>query len=132
MSGNWATGMRESASKPASEMTMAMTIAMRGRSMKCAEIMRYLPAGVGEAGAGAATDIWPHPLNSLHHDLLARLQPLGHARDLGCRLSQFHPALLGDVLVVDDEHVVALLVGQDRGPRNSQHLERLDGLEARR
>ncbi len=43
MSGNCATGMRSSASTPASVMTIAMTIASRGRSTKTAEIMARLP-----------------------------------------------------------------------------------------
>ena len=45
MSGNWATGMALSAISPASVMTIEMTIASRGRSMKVAEIIsRHLRA----------------------------------------------------------------------------------------
>ena len=42
MSGNCATGMRSIASAPAIVMTIAMTIASRGRAMKTAEIIGWL------------------------------------------------------------------------------------------
>ena len=45
MSGNCATGMRVSASAPAIEMMIAMTMARRGRSTKTEEIMK----GSGDA-----------------------------------------------------------------------------------
>ena len=68
MSGNCATGMRLSEISPASVMTMAMTTASRGRSIKTAEIMAYLPAGAaaplpaapgGGAPAGAGLTTTP-------------------------------------------------------------------------
>src|SRR5580704_16122184 len=46
MSGNWATGMRVSASAPTIVMTIAMTAASRGRSTKIAEIIGSPPAPV--------------------------------------------------------------------------------------
>src|ERR1700730_18488736 len=44
MSGNWATGMRVSATAPTIVMTIAMTAASRGRSTKIAEIIGSPPA----------------------------------------------------------------------------------------
>ena len=44
-------------------------------------------------------------------------------------MSQFHAALFGHVLIIDHEHIIALLVGKDRGARNCQHLERFDSLK---
>ena len=57
MSGSCATGMRSIDSAPASVMTIAMTIASRGRRMKTAEIIGYgWPAsGGGLAGPGVTT-----------------------------------------------------------------------------
>jgi hypothetical protein len=43
MSGSCARGIRVSAISPASVMTMAMTIASRGRLMKIAEIIQSSP-----------------------------------------------------------------------------------------
>ena len=53
MSGNCATGMRVSASNPASVVTMAMTIASRGLLMNTDDSMRQPRPGGGDAGAGA-------------------------------------------------------------------------------
>src|SRR6185312_6470341 len=67
MSGNCATGMRVSAMAPAMVMTMAMTMARRGRRIKTAEIIARRPPqprgaeGVAAGGAlcvsGAAPEI---------------------------------------------------------------------------
>ena len=64
MSGSWETGMRSIASAPASAVTIAMTIAKRGRSTKMAENTRLQPragvvCGAGGAAAGPGFTGWP-------------------------------------------------------------------------
>ena len=63
MSGNCATGMRVSAIAPAIVITMAMTMASRGRLMKVAEIIPASPqpcgAAFGTLSAGPGATAWP-------------------------------------------------------------------------
>ena len=65
MSGNCATGMTDSAMRPAIEMTMEMTKASRGRRMNTAEIMAMLLSP-----AEAAADLLLRPAE--HAVALAR------------------------------------------------------------
>src|SRR6266851_3379564 len=144
MSGNCATGMRVSAIAPAMVMTMAMTMARRGRVMKTPEIMaRSSSAGArrrrGRAAGGRA---WragcrrldaggagrdrlsrAHALDALDDDALAFAEPAGHRRQRRRRLAELDAALLRLVVAVDDVDVVAHLVGEYRGARHRQRLE---------
>src|SRR5580658_9063925 len=73
MSGSCATGMRSIDSTPASVMTIAMTIASRGRRIKTAEIIGSR-LGVGQRRAGRPRrhhQTGPHPLDAVQHDHLA-------------------------------------------------------------
>ena len=98
MSGNCATGMRVIASRPASVITIAMTIARRGRSTKTDEIIGR-PAG-GERAGDVARSCRPrrrggvaagpgettgrlHALQSLDDDQLPLLQPAQIAAEVG-------------------------------------------------
>ncbi len=115
MSGNCATGMRSIDSTPASVMTMAMTIASRGRSTKTPEITRVRPrrcrpssslrrpraeAGHRRGWAGADQGAGAHALQALDDHPLALLQPGGHRGDGGRGLAERDAALLHLVLGV--------------------------------
>src|ERR1700722_16699120 len=76
MSGNCATGMRNSDRTPASVIRIAMTIARRGRSTKTAEIIRLLSRRLGcgwwwRGRARRDLDSRPDSLNAVHHDHIA-------------------------------------------------------------
>ena len=117
MSGNCATGMAVIAMMPAKVMTMEMTKARRGRSMKMAENMEAQFPG---AALAATTWSGPHLLHALDDDQLAFLEAerrprrralLGPGRDA--------PQL--DLLrVVDQQDVAAGLVELERGLRDHQ------------
>src|ERR1700733_3644078 len=137
MSGNCATGMRSSESTPASVITMAMTIASRGRSTKTAEIMplwtrRFRCGRRRRGGTGVYLDAWPHALDALEHDRFAFLEASHDDRGGRGRLAELDAALLDVVLAVDDIDVVALLIGQYRGTRDRQRFHRLSAFDQRR
>ena len=76
MSGYCATGIASSEIRPAIAVTIAMTIASRGRSTKTAEIIAQRRSRVG-AGTGDGEDRRPgrNALHALHDHLLAAVEP---------------------------------------------------------
>src|SRR5271166_2921605 len=129
ISGSCATGIRVSAKRPPSAMTIAMTIARRGRSMKTDEIMASAPARDGGDGRGRHRRVRSRPLDSLYDDLLSLLQAVDNAGLFRSQFAEAHTALAGDILIIDHIHVAALLIGEDRGARHCDHLLRLDGFQ---
>src|SRR6185295_7440046 len=101
--------MANSDSSPAMVVTMAMTIASRGRSTKMDDSIGSTPvADLGHV-RGAHRRAGAQALQALDDDQIARLQPAvdGNVRpDLACRLDPPDRRLA----VLDDEHVGALLV----------------------
>jgi hypothetical protein len=104
-----------------------MTIASRGRSMKIEEIIAQL-RWRGDAGAGDRR-VRSRPLDSLDDDLLSFLEALDDAGRLRRHLAEAYPALPGDILVVDDIHIAALLISEDRGARYGDDRLRLYGFK---
>src|SRR5688500_7024653 len=114
------------ASAPASVMTIAMTTARRGRSMKTDEnilLGRPIVGGGGRRGGDldAGTDL----LDAVHDHLLALVEA---GRDHGgCRrcLAELNAPLLDGVVGTDDIDIAALLVGQYGTARDAENLDRL-------
>src|SRR6476659_4949318 len=111
ISGYCAIGIEYSANAPAIVVTMAMTMASRGRSTKTEESIESTPQCLRHRACShrySGTD----PLQAVHDDLLAA----GQARvnhDIRAALGAGLDAL--DVgLAVDDEHIDAPLVGDER------------------
>ena len=98
-------GMRWSDIRPAMVMTMAMTMARRGRSTKTAEIMRPGSAGMRRGGGQSRGGGAGHHLHAGAHALYALGDhglPLRQAADDGGEawggLAELHARLLGVVL----------------------------------
>src|SRR5215470_19510232 len=107
MSGNCAMGIAKMAMTPASVMTIAMTMASRGRSMKSRTASGPRYDGCGHDLAG--TDL----LNALDDDLLSLFEAVGH-HDVAPLLGTGRYAALLDLLGrVDHEHIAAGLIEQD-------------------
>src|SRR5580693_41890 len=108
MSGYCATGMANSASRPAIVVTIAMTIANRGRSTKMAESMTSALVERGPDRGRAHRCARPHALEPLDDDVLAAVEPLIDD-DAGAGLAAGLDALDHRFAVFDHEHVDALL-----------------------
>src|SRR5215471_6997930 len=132
MSGSCATGIRKRARSPPSVMTIEITIASRGRSMKTEEIMASAPVGDGRYRRGCHRRVGSRPLDSVNNDLLSLLQAFNNAGRLRRHLTEAYPALPGDVVIIDHVHVAALLIGEDRSTRDGDDLPRLDGFKENR
>src|SRR5689334_8396747 len=113
ISGYCAIGIEYSANAPAIVVTMAMTMASRGRSTKTEdsiELTSYRLRHRACSHRHSGTD----PLQAVHDDLLAAGQPsLNHdvRAVFGARLD----ALDDGLAILDDEHIDAALVGDERG-----------------
>src|ERR1700722_17861261 len=110
MSGNCATGIAEMAMMPASVMTIAMTKARRGRSMKMAENMD----SVSRRQAGRDDLSWTHFLHPFDDYELAVLQSVRYRHAsalLGAGRDPPQPDLLRRV---DHQHIAAGLVDLHR------------------
>src|SRR5688572_22486019 len=102
MSGSCDTGMLSMAIAPAKTVTIAMTIAILGRSMNVAEIIGSSPGARGcirarpreVRGSGCHLRARPDPLDAFQHDALARLQAVGDHDPPGIGLAEFHAAPL--------------------------------------
>src|SRR5262245_15577033 len=129
MSGSCATGMRNRDSNPPSVMTIEMTIASRGRSMKTEEIMASAPAGDGRDRRRCYRRVGSRPLDALDNDLLSLLQAFNNGGGLRSYLAEAHAALAGDVVIIDHIHIAALLIGEDRGTRDGDDLPGRDGFQ---
>src|SRR6476469_5225223 len=121
ISGYCAIGIEYSASAPAIVVTMAMTMASRGRSTKTEESIESTPQCLRHRACShrySGTD----PLQAVHDDLLAA----GQARvnhDIRAALGAGLDALDGGLAVVDDEHIDAPLVGDERSLGDDDTLE---------
>ena len=87
------------------------------------------PAGDGRCKRGSDRRVGSRPLDSLDDDLLSFLEALSDAGRLRRHLAEAHPALPGDILIVDHIHVAALLIGEDRGARHGDDRLRLHGFK---
>src|SRR6185437_5711207 len=144
MSGNCATGMRVIAIAPAMVMTMAMTMARRGRAMKTLEIMtpsspsgallwrcrlaRRRPAGrrgLARRRCGRHRLSRPHALNAVDDHRVALVEAVGDDRHGRRRLAELDALLLCLVVAIDGIDIVALLIRKDGGARHGQRLDRL-------
>src|ERR1700761_4255276 len=109
MSGNCDRGMRCNASKPASVISTARTMASLGRSTKTAEIIRSVPHGrLRTHRAWIDDQAWTGALDALGDDRLAFLQTGGDHGGGWSRLAKGDAADLGFVVRTDDVNVVAL------------------------
>ena len=87
------------------------------------------PAGDGRCGRGCHRRVGSRPLKSFDDDLLSFLEAINNASRLRRHLAEAHPALPGDILIVHDIHVTALLIGEDGGARHGDDLLRLHGFK---
>ena len=87
------------------------------------------PAGDGRCRCGCHRRVGSRPLDSLDDDLLSFLEAVNNAGRLRRHLAEAHPALPGDIVIIDDIHVAALLIGEDGGTRDGDDLLRLDGFQ---
>src|ERR1700731_18283 len=120
MSGNWATGMRVSANRPAIVMIIAMTTASRGRSTKMAEIISLLSRRrrfcrrrlYRRRGSRAGRYRLPgtHALQPLADDKLALGEPVGHHGGGWGRLAELNAANLRLVLCINENATMPLRV----------------------
>ena len=88
------------------------------------------PAGDGRCGRGCHRRVGSRPLKSVDDDLLSFLEAINNASRLRRHLAETHPALPGDILIVHDIHVTALLIGEDGGARHGDDLLRLHGFRS--
>src|SRR5690242_310091 len=106
MSGNCAIGIDATAMAPASVITIAITIANRGRSMKIAENMSSVLRGEVRRHDLAGMDL----LYSLDNDKLALFKALGR-NDVTTLLNACRDSpLLHFFIRTDNHHVVAGLI----------------------
>src|ERR1700726_105305 len=121
ISGYCAIGIENSARKPAMVVTIAMTIASRGRSTKMAENIGSAPLERRRHRASLDRRSGAHPLQSFDDDLLAPGQAFLDDRirsALTPRLDPFHDGLA----VLDHEDIDAFLIGDQGRLRDDQHL----------
>ena len=123
ISGYCASGMVNSASRPAIVVTMAMTMARRGRSTKMAESMAQLRLGDRRQRRGVHRHPGPDVVQALDDDLFAARQPLVDD-DVGAAFARRLDALDRRLAVLDHKHIDALLIGEQRCLRNDDLLIR--------
>ena len=87
------------------------------------------PAGDGRCGCGCHRRVGSRPLDSLDDDLLSFLEAINNASRVRRHLAEAHPALPGDILIVHDIHVIALLIGEDGAARHGDDQLRLHGFK---
>src|SRR5262245_40564458 len=116
MSGNCAIGIVVIAMAPASVMTMAMTKASRGRSMK-------MPENISGSWHHVRSDhlTGTHLLDSLDDDQLSLLEAGGHDNVTTALGAGRYAALLHLFRCVDHEDITARLVEQDGRLWDRQH-----------
>src|SRR5262245_42430502 len=126
MSGYCATGSETRQTRPRRTVTIAMTLARIGRSMKNLDIANRSPRspcrrrGVGRrrrvAVGGMGADLAPRDglQDPLDDHPVVRLQPLIHDEGIAHLLAGLDRSPLDHVLVVDHQDVLALLVEADR------------------
>src|SRR5271165_5927618 len=107
---------------PASVMTMAMTMANRGRSMKMPENTDLVSVSRHHGRGDDLTGM--HLLDSLDDDHFSLLEAIGHD-DVSALLDAGRYAPQLDLLrVIDHEDIAAGLVELDGGLRNQQRRSR--------
>ena len=117
MSGYCAIGITSRDNSPAIVVTIAMTVARRGRSMKMAENTRSAPAERRWCRAGDDRRARAKAFQSLNDDLLAALQAIfddGIRARLTAQLYAFDRRLA----VHDKEDIRTLLIDDQRGLRH--------------
>src|SRR5262245_38614681 len=136
MAGYCSTGSRCSATIPKMIVTIAMTFAKTGRSMKKREITprasslrravggpRRIRGRIVAVARAVRLHLGSRPraLDPVHDDPVRRRDTfLDHAEAAVGALAHLHVAVLDLVLVVDDEDVLPALVRGDRGFGNEQ------------
>src|SRR3954470_7079935 len=128
MSGYWASGMAIIASAPAMAVTIAMTIDSRGRSTKTEDSIGSAPGDRPGDRTRPDGDARPHPLQPVDDDLLAAGEAVLDDH-VGPALAPDLDAPHRGLAVLDDEHVDAALVGDERRLRHHDLLRRLAALE---
>src|ERR1700751_162063 len=119
ISGYCPIGIEYSASAPAIVVTMAMTMASRGRSTKTEDSIKLASDRLRHRACShrySGTD----PLQAVHDDLLAAGQP-GVDHDIRAALGAGLDALDDGLAILDDEDIDAPLVGDERSLRDD-HL----------
>src|SRR4051812_27359364 len=107
MSGNWATGIARMAIRPARVMTIEITKARRGRSMKMSEIIGLRPPAPAHSPARPAR---VGPLDTIDDHVVTFLKACGDDH-IGIPVrTGFDPSLLHLVLIIDHQGVIAGLV----------------------
>src|SRR5579871_4674362 len=104
MSGNCATGIRVMAMSPASVMTMEMTKARRGRSMKIAEITGLVPAARRQH-RDLHRLVGANLLDAVDDDAVTFLQTRGDDDIRPLVRPQGDPAELHFVRAIDDQDI---------------------------
>src|SRR6516164_4610972 len=123
MSGNCASGIAEMAMRPASVMTMATTMAKRGRSMKMFEniaraVCSLMSGSVFRNHVGRHHLARTHFLDAVDDDAFTLLEPVRDFNVLAVIGTGGDAPLLDFLVVADDEHIVAGLVEQHGGLRD--------------
>src|SRR5262249_37549278 len=130
-------------------MTIEMTVAKMGRSTKKRANMPSLLGARGRAGAldlrtrrrrrgglgfhrdalRGDGDARPGTLDAVHDDPLARRHAAGDGTESVCERAELDLAVLDDVLVVHDQHVLPALIGADRALGDEHRRLRFAGGE---
>src|SRR5580692_4851933 len=111
------------ASKPATVIRIARTVAKIGRSMKNEEIfMRSLRRGrrAGHGGRRVGPHVYAlrrnrdsrvHPLRAVHDDYIAGLEALAHDAQAVNHAAEFHLAVFDLIVGAEQQHVLLTLIG---------------------
>src|ERR1700688_280781 len=121
MSGNWAIGITVMAMMPASVMTMAMTKASRGRSMKMLENI----VSVSRHGARRHDLTGTYLLYPLDNHQFSLFEAVRHDNFPSLLDAGRHASQLDLLRLVDHQDIAAGLIELDGGLRNHQRRSRL-------
>src|SRR5580700_8295322 len=116
ISGYWAIGIEYSDTAPAMVVTMAMTIASRGRSTKMAESIRLAPRQDRGQRACPHRRAAPDALQSLDDDLVAGGETL-FDYDAGAAFAASLDALDHGLAILDRKYIDTALISDQSGLR---------------
>src|SRR4051812_44941265 len=130
ISGYCATGKREYATPPRMMITIAITEAKIGRSMKKCEIfMARSVLGLRRSSGRLRAlllrrdlGVGPDAREAVHDDLVVGRKPVLDDAQIPGKLAKRDVFLLRHVVVADDHHVFAHLLARDRHIRHQQRL----------
>src|SRR5579872_7022546 len=128
MSGYCAIGMTSSDSKPAIVVTIAMTVASLGRSMKIVENTLSTSGWWCRSGRSKHGRASPQRLHPLHDHLIPRLEPvIDNCIRTGLATGLYTPYRC--LAIFHNKYIDALLIGNESRLRNQHLLLRLVGLD---